>query len=278
MLQLHGTAAYLWNPLILFELAGEGHNDAVMLFFVVAALAACAAQRPVTSLIAQSMGALTKYVSLLFIPPQLVYLWRTRNGTGRFALEICIATVIAAAIAAILYAPFWAGLSTFEGLLERGAPLSSASPFGGINWMLRRSPFAAFAGPITIAVVSIPSLMFVVWASLRVKDVAGLAQTLAWISVLYVLFASPDYWPWHACMPVALILIADSEGWLWFALLLSFVARLCAPLELMREHGFLSMILAKGLTTGLGATLPLVVLLVWLFRSRDRGRSGAIFA
>src|SRR5262249_14672797 len=40
-LQLFGTLAYLWNPLVLMEFAGEGHNDAVMIFFVLAALLAC---------------------------------------------------------------------------------------------------------------------------------------------------------------------------------------------------------------------------------------------
>jgi len=80
--QLFGTLAYLWNPLILAEFAGEGHNDAVMVLFVVAGLAACATRRPTASMIAQLLGFLTKYVSILFFPAQLIYLWRLRPVPG----------------------------------------------------------------------------------------------------------------------------------------------------------------------------------------------------
>src|SRR5260221_8941122 len=36
--QLAGTLIYLWNPVVIVELAGEGHNDAAMLFFVLLSL------------------------------------------------------------------------------------------------------------------------------------------------------------------------------------------------------------------------------------------------
>ncbi len=57
--QVLGTLAYLWNPLILAEFAGEGHNDAMIIFFVIASLAACARNRPVTSMVAQMLGILS---------------------------------------------------------------------------------------------------------------------------------------------------------------------------------------------------------------------------
>ncbi len=271
--QLLGTLAYLWNPMILSEFAGEGHNDALLVFFVVAALAACAAGRPTTSMVTQSLGILSKYISLMFCPAQLVYLWRTRRGTARLALQIAGTLVITGAIAALLYAPLWAGSHTFDGLLKRGQPISSASPFGAINWMLRRSPLSSVAASLTVACVTLPLLALVGWASLRVKDAATLAQAFAWISLGYVLVASPDYWPWYACMPVALIIVADPDRFLWFAVLMSFTARLCAPLDLVRDHGFLGMIAAKGALTGFGATLPLIALLLGLYRQRGmRGR------
>ncbi len=268
--QLSGTLAYLWNPLIIVEFAGEGHNDAVMLFFVFAALAGCAARRPIASTVAQLVAVLTKYVPIMFAPAQLVYLWNTRRGTAQLMKEILAALTVTAVLAALLYAPLWAGSQTFSGLLQRGVPLSSASPFGGINWILRKSTPAAIAGPLTIALVTLPVLCFVAWASLRVTDAASLARTFAWISIAYVLVASPDYWPWYACMPVALILTAEADRLLWLALTMSFVARLCAPLNLMRQ--FLSYQIGKGAITGLGATMPLIALLIWLYVQHRRRR------
>jgi alpha-1,6-mannosyltransferase len=274
--QLPGTLAYLWNPLILVEFAGEGHNDAVMVLFAIAALASCASRRPALSIFMQLCGILSKYVSVLFVPAQLVYLWRTRQTAGRLALQILAAVLVAAAIAALLYAPLWAGAHTFDGILRRGTPISSAAPFGAINWILRRSPLSGAAGPLTIAAVTLPVLGFIAWISLRVKNAAGLALAFAWISVAYVLIASPDFWPWYACMPIALLITADSERFLWLIILLSVSARLGAPLELLRDHGFLTMQWAKGALTGMGTTLPLAALLVWVLWQRKRPATSAL--
>jgi multisubunit Na+/H+ antiporter MnhG subunit len=76
-------------------------------------------------------------------------------------------------------------------------------------------------------------------------------------------------------MPVALILVADTDGLLWLAVLMSFTARLCAPLDLLREHHFISKIIAKGAITGLGATLPLIAVLVYAYLNRRRAPAGA---
>lgn len=268
--QFHGTLAYLWNPLILAEFAGEGHNDAVMVFCVIASLAACAAHRPTTSLVAQMLGVLTKYVSVLFVPAQVMYLWHTRRSAGGLAARIAFATLLTLGIASLAYGALWAGAHTFDGLLKRGEPISSASLFGAINWTLRRSPLAARNGPLTVAAVTLPLLAFIAWASLRVKDAAGMARTMAWIAVGYALVSSPDFWPWYACMPVALLIVADVDRLGWLAVLMSLTARLCAPLDLIRDHQFLSMVAAKGALTGVATTLPLIVLAVWLIRRRRR--------
>lgn len=266
--QLYGTLAYLWNPLILIELAGEGHNDALMLFLVTAALTACALKRPTVSLLAQGFAVATKYVPLLFLPAQLAYLWRQLGSAAGLGRAVLTALGLMLIILAALYAPLWAGVHSFDGLLRRAAPISSASPFGAINWILRRSPWAPVAAPLTLAAVTLPLLALMAWVSLKVHDVMELARAFAWIALGYALFAAPDYWPWYACLPVALLIAADTKNLLWLVMLMSITARLCAPLELLRDHGHLSMIAAKGATTGLGATLPLVALVVWLLRQR----------
>jgi alpha-1,6-mannosyltransferase len=67
-LQMLGTLAYLWNPLVVVEFAGEGHNDSVLIVLVLAVLVACAAGRPAVSVAALSMGVLVKYLPAMFIP------------------------------------------------------------------------------------------------------------------------------------------------------------------------------------------------------------------
>jgi hypothetical protein len=260
-----GVLAYLWNPLLLVELAGEGHNDALLLLCAITTLSACAAGRPGVSVLAQLCGVLTKYVTILLLPPQLVYLWRTRQGgRARLILEMLAGMLIAGALAAVLYAPVWIGLQSFTGLAQQATPMSSASLFGMINWALRRSPLMPLAGGIAMAAVALPTVALIAWISLGVRDIADLTRAFAWIAVLYVLVTAPVYWPWYTCLPVMLLLAADPRRYLWVVILLSAVARAVAPLDLLQVHGFLSMPIAKGLMTGLGTTLPLLVLLAWL--------------
>jgi alpha-1,6-mannosyltransferase len=266
--QLLGTLAYLWNPLILTEFAGEGHNDAVMIFGVLAALACIA--RPTASLVAQGFAVAAKYVPVLFVPAHLVLLWRRRSSGRDFTCHLIAAAAVVGLAVTVLYGPLWAGRHSFDGLLERGEPISSASPFGGINWMLRRSAWAPFAAPLTQLLVTLPLLGFIGWISIRVREVTDLAHAFAWIAVGYALFASPDYWPWYSCMPVALLIVADTQRFLWLVMLMSVTARLCAPLELLRAHDYLSMVAAKGIMTGLCTTLPLALLLLWIGWQRHR--------
>ena len=55
-LQRLATVAWLWNPVVLAELPGEGHNDVVMAFFAVAALALLVRGHPVASGLSLSLA------------------------------------------------------------------------------------------------------------------------------------------------------------------------------------------------------------------------------
>ena len=125
--QLLGTLAFLWNPMIIVELAGEGHNDALMVFFVVLALLLTIEGRGSIGLVAMSLGVLVKYLPLLLVPSQVVYLWRTRRGTLAFATQVASGAAIAALVAAALFAPLWAGADTLTGVWLSGRPGQTGS-------------------------------------------------------------------------------------------------------------------------------------------------------
>ena len=275
--QMFGTLTYLWNPLVVVEFAGEGHNDSMLIVFVLATLVASAAMRPAVSVVTLLLGILVKYVPAIFLPALLAYLWRTRRGTARLALEAFIGLLVGVGVTAILYGRLWIGSETLHGLVARGQAISSASPAGAVNWLLMRTPFRSLSGPLTLALVVIPTLGFVLWTSIRVRNIVELARAFAQISLAFVLLASPDYWPWYVALPVALAAAAAPDKWLlWTTLLVSLLGRLCAPFDVMFENGFISFPIAKGLITGMGTTLPLLVLLsfwrflAWRKRSNPR--------
>src|SRR5918997_860177 len=66
--RLLGTLVYLWNPLIIVEFAGEGHNDALMILLVLVSLLFTVTARPALSLVGMIMGVLVKYLPVIFAP------------------------------------------------------------------------------------------------------------------------------------------------------------------------------------------------------------------
>ena len=274
--QLFGTLLYLWNPVIIVEIANEGHNDALMIFFVLGALAACVARRPTASWIANAMGIMSKYLPALFLPAQLMYQWRTRDGAARFVLQMVVAAVCVLVIAWLLYAPLWAGVHTFDSFIDRGQPGSSASPMGGINYLLRRSEFSNYAGSISLTVIILPFLLLVMWLSWNARDAVALAQAFAWSSTLYVVLASPDYWPWYVCMPIALIAASEPERLLWLVLVMSVPSRFCSTLNLLYDHGYISNIAARAPTTALSTTVPFLLIIGWALLQRTAHQTAGL--
>jgi hypothetical protein len=59
--------AYAWNPLVVVEYAGSGHNDPTAMMWLVAALM-LAERRPYVSALALAAGALTKLAPLVALP------------------------------------------------------------------------------------------------------------------------------------------------------------------------------------------------------------------
>lgn len=131
---LRGTLFFAWNPLVLFEVAGNGHNDAVVVMFVLLAIFFLVKAWRLAVLPALMAGALTKFIPILLVPIAIGALWRDRGRTAgrrrkkadeenregekqavggmtRSAVlsSLAIGVVLAVGLAAIVYAPFWTG-------------------------------------------------------------------------------------------------------------------------------------------------------------------------
>ncbi|MGA7730729.1 MAG: hypothetical protein WCD37_05600 [Chloroflexia bacterium] len=139
---LRGTLLFAWNPLVLFEVAGNGHNDAVVVMFMLAAVFFLVRARRVAVLPMLVAGALTKFVPVLLVPIAVGALWRDRlrggsgirdqgSGVGDQGLEVggeeqparpeprslvpdplftlAVSAVLSVGLAMIFYAPFWTG-------------------------------------------------------------------------------------------------------------------------------------------------------------------------
>jgi hypothetical protein len=244
--------AFLFNPLLVIESAAEGHNDIVMVVCILLGVWLSLKNRWVAALLALASGVLIKYIPLLLAPPQLKYLWTKERGRG--VLLAALALCVSAALAVLLYARFWAGSATFETwryntLLEGRPTLVSAL------WSLTGSR------RVTRALVGAALLIVIAFSTHRLRSVQGWLNSLSVIATFYLLFASPNYWPWYPILPVALLLSSDRSVALWLAVYLSIGARLASPLDLL-WIGNTTMQWFLEATLALGIVLP--ILLSWL--------------
>jgi hypothetical protein len=103
---------YLWNPLVLFEIAANGHNDLLMMTGVLAAIAALDWRRETLRYAGASaflaLGALVKFLAAPFLP----LLWieasklRGQSLTRRAAL-VFLSGGVALLLAVAFYLPFF---------------------------------------------------------------------------------------------------------------------------------------------------------------------------
>jgi len=259
--QLLGTLVYLWNPMIIGEFAGEGHNDAPMILFVLLALLLAVHVRPALAVVMLALGVLTKYLPLLLFPAQFAYFWRTAQNRPRLLLRLLLGFLVALGLAALLYWPLWVGPQIFRGLRESGQPSVIASISGVLFWYLSQSRTAESVQLISPILSGIFGVYLLI-ASARVRDAESLLKACAGISLVYLLVGSPVYWPWYASMPLALMALAPQGAFRWMVLVLPLCSRIVAPIEDIQVNGFITWEFEVWLVTAIGVALPLVVFLL----------------
>jgi alpha-1,6-mannosyltransferase len=258
--QLLGTLAFLWNPMVIWELAGEGHNDALMILFVLLALALIVQQRHISGMTMMALAVLTKYLPLMLVPLCAVYVWRTTRVRLRLLAPAVLGGLLAATVTVVLFLPLWAGIDTFRGVRLNGAPGSTGStPTVVLEALQRVAPHADW-DRIVWGLVVVALLICVLLQARQVTDEPGLLRAAAVVWLLFLLLFCPTYWPWYATTVVALMALVPERPFVAIALAVSLAARLAAPLTMVFVHGLISRPLFLGSVWIIGSLVPLLVL------------------
>ena len=259
--RLLGTLVYLWNPLIVVEFAGEGHNDALMILLVLVSLLFTVTARPALSLVGMIMGVLVKYLPVIFAPAQAIYLWRTRRSTAGLALSVAVALVYGVVLTAALYGPFWIGADTFAALRQQGLPFLAPTPSGILYWLVLQAAPPDQAAALTLRIMGVLFLIFVLVAGWRARDAAGLLRACAAISLVYLLVVSAGTWPWYAALPLALMALTPRGFFLPMALVVTFTSRLVGPFSNLVNNRFAGWNDLIEVAAVVSVTLPLAIVL-----------------
>ena len=247
---LQGVCLFALNPLVLYETAGNGHNDSVMAFFIVLALFALARRWYVFSGLAATAGALVKFIPALLLPVILVYAWRSlAAGRPRFRF-LCLTALSCSALVVLAYAPFWRnsqvlGLHLKEGLFTASLPAMiqanlEASLGVAESKSLVTNGALAFMGAVVLAAVwrtwveTIPALAPASPAAQAgAGDPTGAGQAEQWlvpvkaaafILLCYLLFACLWFQAWYSLWPLAVAALLPEGEAGRLAVLLSYSA------------------------------------------------------
>jgi hypothetical protein len=104
---LAGVLLLAWNPVVLYETWGNGHNDMVMVFWILAAIWMVNLRRYSLAVLSLIIGTLVKFIPLLLFPAALMAgLKDLRKPRDRywFLLKTALAAI---GIVLIAYFPFW---------------------------------------------------------------------------------------------------------------------------------------------------------------------------
>jgi alpha-1,6-mannosyltransferase len=198
-------AIYAWNPLVIVEFAGSGHNDVLAVLGIVGGLALLK-KRPAIASVPVALGAMAKAFPAVLLP-----VWIRRAGwPGKRAGWW--AGVTAAAAALLVLAPYWNALGMLRtnlGYYEATWKNYHASLYTVIDWATGgKTKIPALAG---IAA----SWGLALWLAWKKAEPARAAYLL----VGTILAFSPNGYSWYFTWIVPLLCFIPNPAWLMLTVL-----------------------------------------------------------
>jgi hypothetical protein len=121
------TLLWAWNPALLLMFAVDGHNDSLMIFWLLLGTAVLA-RRPVLGLLIALLGPLTKLAALLPVPFLFVWAWRRQQEAAARRLLLAGTVAGGLVLAAIAFVPFGSPFALVQRLASEATENVGYSP------------------------------------------------------------------------------------------------------------------------------------------------------
>jgi hypothetical protein len=191
-----------WNPLVLWETAGNGHNDILMMAFVLLTILLLLTRHWPFAFSALACSVLVKYATIVLLP--VFVLWILYRY-GRSALPALAAGLAGAAmLAVIVYAPFWVGTENFAALQARQGEIF-LSPLSALigTWGEDVANTPAIAHVKNLLTLAFAGLYLLALLRIR-RDPATMIRACVEITFLLLILLTWWFWPWYVVWGVAL--------------------------------------------------------------------------
>ncbi len=205
---LVGALVIAWNPLAFFEYSANGHNDVVVMLFVLLAILALLKERPVVAFALILSSVLIKYATLPLLPLFFIYSISHQTTTMKRLQYVGKIAITSLVLIAIIFGPFWAGPHTLDASLDQEHYFiaSFSTLIHDVSSGQVTLENAKLLGRILFGIIYLCALY------LSTKSFSYLIQA-AFITLFFFLaFATGKFVPWYAIWPIMLaILLARVE-------------------------------------------------------------------
>ncbi|MGB4781355.1 glycosyltransferase family 87 protein [Candidatus Methylomirabilis sp.] len=200
---------YAWSPLALFELAGSGHLDALMLPFVLLALAARTKGRAILA------GGALGVATLIKLYPAVLFSALYQRRDFRFPLAFGLVVLLG-------YAPYVAG----AGIKVIGFLPGYIQPLEDFNVGLRyflslaMAPFVTSVRTLSMFLLATCLLLFALRLILK-EDQLDLYRKGYLMAGAYLLLLPTSFHPWYLVWLLPFLCLFPSWGWLYLSAAIS---------------------------------------------------------
>lgn len=195
---------YAWNPLAVWEFAGNGHVDAVAIGLLAVALLARIAGRPATTGIALAAATLVKFLPAVVAPA----LWRRGDWRLPLAGTVTVAALYACyAGAGHLLFGFMSGYADEEGMAD-------GSGVWALAGLARVASLPHWAGAAWVGLVGLGFALAAVLLARRPP--ADPARTACWLMLAVMVALSPHY-PWYYPWLAVPAVLAPVRAAIWLS-------------------------------------------------------------
>ncbi len=218
---LAGVLLFAWNPLVLYETFGNGHNDITLVFWLLVTVWMLLHHRYTLAILALVLGALFKFIPVLLLPAAgLIALRQLPDMRARLRFLVVTAVAMAALIV-IAYDPFWHSAEILT--IGRRTRLFTASlPAIFYTWLKPTFGWQEVAFVISLITASLTT-GFALWQGWRAsRNPSWLSFTHAAINILlfYLLLTCPWFQQWYTLWPLGLAVLLPPSRKVYLTLLL----------------------------------------------------------
>ena len=221
---IEAVVLFGWNPLVLWEIAGNGHNDIVMMTFVLLAILLVLSDHWEFAFPALACSVLVKYVSIILMPIFIVWVLRRY---GRPAIRPLLRGLAAATILAVaVFAPFWSGAATFAQLRAQQSQIIS-SPAAAIlgTWGEKVAPSPTLDRvkiTLTLAFLALYGLTLLRMKATPMRLLRAAVEAM----FLFLVLMTWWFWSWYVIWLLALAALLPGTAHARLAVLFSLTALL----------------------------------------------------